>query len=197
LHLSVERTRLIMRVQRELYNTPHEVAVFPAPVLLDQVNALPYYGQVVGSYVDSPGETGFAVQTDLYPVYVGDLAGDLNIAPPTGWDYIPVVVVQDLGTDGAGSTTVSPPTEWSYIPTVVTRDSEDFAGSLAVFAPTGWSYIPVVVVYEDDQGAMAVVTLAPPLEWSYAMQVVPYDGGTDSAGELTITPPTNWAYQLE
>ncbi len=196
LHLSPDRTRLILRVQRELYGTPRGVATFSRPVVLDQIHALPYYGQVVGSYVDSPRETGFAVRTDLYPVYVKDLVANLSIAPPTDWNYVPVVIVREGGPDGIGLTTITPPTEWGYVPVVVTRHLEDSVGGLAALAPTDWSYILVALVYEAED-FLAAIAVTPPLEWNYIMQVVPYDGGTDSAGALTITPPTSWVYQLE
>ncbi len=196
LYLSTDRTQLIMRVQRELYDTPRTVATFPRPVMLDQVNAFLYYGQVVGSYVDSPNSTGFAVQTDLYPVHLEDLAGNLNIAPPTGWSHDPVLISHEGSLDSIGFTTITPPTGWSYVPAVVIRDLGDSVGGLTILAPTDWSYIPVVPVYGAED-FVAAIAVTPPLGWNYIMQVIPYDGGTDSAGALTITPPTSWVYQLE
>jgi len=86
-HLSTDRTQAIMRVQSEQYGTPIEVATFSNTALLDQAIALPYQAEVLGSYMNSPDETGFALLTDPYPIYVGDSVGGLSITPPTSWTY--------------------------------------------------------------------------------------------------------------
>ena len=197
LHLSTDRTKLIMRVQRELYNTPREVAVFPRPVVLDQVSAFPYYGQAVGSYVDSPESTGFTVRTDIYPVYLHERAGGASVSPPTDWTLIPVVVVQDLGTESAGSATVVAPTAWDYIPIVVIKDlGTEGVGTATLTAPTAWNYIPIVMVKNLGTEGVGTATLAAPTAWDYRLVVVVYDGGTDTAGSATIAPPTQWSYEL-
>jgi len=195
LHLSVERTRLIMRVQRELYNTPHEVAVFPGPVLLDQANALPYYGQVVGSYVGSPDSTGFSVLTDVYPIRFDELAASPSVHAPVNWELIPVVVVRDLGLEVGGSGSVTAPTAWNYIPVVVINDlGTEVAGSGAVSPPVAWSYIPVVVVKDLGTEAAASATVAAPENWNYQLVVVVYNGGVDVAASASVNPPVEWNY---
>jgi len=166
LHLSADRTRLIMRVQRESYGTPREVATFPRPVLLDQVNAFPYYGQVVGSYVDSPNRTGFAVLTDLYPVNTSDLVGELSLTPPTSWGYTFLGVLYEAS-DNLGSFTLAPPTGWSYISILrVVELPQDTLGTVVVSAPTNWSYASILAIYEASTDTFRV-TISPPTSWSY------------------------------
>jgi hypothetical protein len=198
LHLSTDRTRLIMRVQRQLYNTPHEVAVFPRPVLLDQANAFPYYGQVVGSYVDSPENTGFAVLTDTYPVYLFETAASPVVSPPVDWDYIPIVVTRDVGVELAASGSVSPPVDWDYILVVVVKSWTEVAASAAVSAPVGWNYIPVVVIKDLGTEVAASASVAAPSAWDYQLVVnyVVYDGGVDVAASASVSAPVEWNYYV-
>jgi hypothetical protein len=197
LHLSPDRTKLIMRVQRELYNTPREIASFPRPVVLDQINALPYSGQAVGSYVDSPDSTGFAVRTDNYPVYLFEQAGGASMSPPVDWALISAVVTRDAGVEPAASGGISPPTAWDYIPVVVVRDlGTEVAASGAVSPPVAWDYIPIVVVRNLGTEDAASASVAAPVEWSYALVVVVYNGGVDVAASASVSAPVQWNYYV-
>ncbi|GIW39019.1 MAG: hypothetical protein KatS3mg075_500 [Meiothermus sp.] len=69
-HLSPDRTQVIMRVQRELYATPLIIQTLPSPAYLDQAVALPYQGQILGSSEDNPNVTGLVLRTDWYPYRV-------------------------------------------------------------------------------------------------------------------------------
>jgi hypothetical protein len=194
LHLSPDRTKLIMRVQRQLYNTPHEVAVFPRPVLLDQANAFPYYGQVVGSYVDSPDNTGFAVLTDTYPVYLFETAASLVVNAPADWELIPIVVTRDVGVELAVSVGVSPPVDWDYIPIVVIKDlGAEVAASGAMSPPVDWDYIPIVVI-RDFAEVAASASVTAPTAWDYPLVVVVYNGGVDVAASASVSAPVEWNY---
>jgi hypothetical protein len=198
LHLSTDRTRLIMRVQRQLYNTPHEVAVFPRPVLLDQANAFPYYGQVVGSYVDSPENTGFAVYTDTYPVYLFEIAASSVVNAPIDWNYIPITVVKDWAEE-ATSVAVSPPSAWNYIPITVVKDWAEEATSVAVSPPSAWNYILVVVIKDLGTEVAASAAVSPPADWDYELVVanrVVYDGGVDVAASASVSAPVEWNYYV-
>jgi len=197
LYLSTDRTRLIMRVQRELYNTPREVAIFPRPVVLDQVNAFPYYGQVVGSYVDSPENTGFAVRTDTYPVYLFETAAGSVVSAPVDWDYILIVVVKDLGTEVAASATMNPPVDWDYIPIVLIRDlGAEMAALATMSAPAAWDYIPVVVIRNLGTEVAASASVAAPTAWNYQLIVVVYNGGVDVAASASVSAPVQWNYYV-
>jgi hypothetical protein len=193
LHLSTDRTRLIMRVQRELYNTPREVAVFPRPVLLDQVSAFPFYGQVVGSYVDLPESTGFAVRTNTYPVYLFEQAGGAGVSPPTDWTLIPIVVTYD-SSDIAVTSDVLPPVEWDYIPLLVVKSWTEVAASNAVNAPVEWNYILVLLIRNLGTEDAASASVAAPTDWNYRLIVVVYNGGVDVATSASVSAPVEWNY---
>jgi hypothetical protein len=203
LHLSTDRTRLIMRVQRELYNTPREVAVLPRPALLDQVSAFPFYGQVVGSYVDSPESTGFAVQTDTYPVYLSEVAANPVVNAPVDWDYIPGVVVQNL-LEVAGTASVTAPTAWDYIfepppSPLITKDlGVEVAGVVSVAAPTSWNYIfaPPWILRDLGTEVAASASVNAPTNWDYPLAVVVYNGGVEVAASASVTAPTAWNYYI-
>jgi len=169
LHLSPDRSTLVYRVQRELYATAHEVPLL-GPSYLDQVLALPYQFEALGALASDPDATGVVLRSDPYPVYVEDSAGVAVLTAPTAWDYIPIVVVKDLGTEGVGTATLT--------------------------APTAWDYIPIVVVKDLGTEGVGTATLTAPTAWDYRLVVVVYDGGTDSAGALAITAPTQWSYEL-
>jgi hypothetical protein len=183
-----------MRVQRELYNTPREVAVFPKPVLLDQANAFPYYGQAVGSYVDSPESTGFAVRTNTYPVYLYEQAGGASVSPPIDWTLIPIVIVYD-SSDIAITSDVLPPVEWNYIPIVVIKSWTEVAASVPVNPPVNWNYIPTVVIKSWTEVA-ASASVAAPTAWNYRLVVVVYNGGVDIAASASVSAPVEWNYYV-
>ncbi len=196
LYLSTDRTRLIVRVQRELYDTPRVVATLPRPATLDQAVAFPYYGQVVGTYVDSPTSTGFAINTDVYPVYWDEAAGRNTVRPPRDWALIPVVVTYNGGQEIAASSAVAPPIGWNYIPVVVIRDlGTELAAAISVVPPVAWSYIPVVVIKDHSEDA-ATTLVAPPTSWDYLLAVVVYDGGVEVAASASVSPPTQWNYYV-
>ncbi len=198
LHLSTDRTRLIMRVQRQLYGTPHEVAVFPRPAVLDQVSAFPYYGQAVGSYVDSPESTGFAVRTETYPIHLSELseaAASPVVSAPVDWDYISIVVIKDLGEEPAAQGNVSPPVAWDYIPILVIKNlGTEVAASSAVSPPADWDYIPIVVIRNLGTEVAASASVAAPVEWNYWLVVVVYNGGVDVAASASVSAPVEWNY---
>jgi hypothetical protein len=196
-HLSPDRTQVIMRVQRELYANPRVVQALPGPAYLDQVLALPYQFEALGAFASDPDATEAVLRSDPYPVYVGDSAGGATLTAPTAWDYIPVVVVHDLGTESAGTATVVAPTAWDYIPIVVVKDlGAEGVGTATLTAPTAWDYIPIVVVKDLGAEGVGTATLTVPTAWDYRLVVVAYDGGTDTAGLATIAPPTQWSYEL-
>ena len=196
LHLSTDRTRLIMRAQRELYNTPREVADFPKPVLLDQVSAFPFYGQVVGSYVDSPESTGFVIRTNTYPfppVHLYEQAGRAGVSPPTDWTLIPIVVTYD-SSDIAVTSDLLPPVEWDYIPLVVVKSWTEVAASATTSPPVAWNYIPVVVIRNLGTEVAASASVSAPVEWNYQLIVVVYNGGVDVAASASVSAPVEWNY---
>mgnify|MGYP000751892306 CR=1 FL=1 len=169
-HLSPDRTHVIMRVQRELYATSHVLQTFPSPAYLDQAVALPYQGQILGSLEDSPNVTGLVLRTDPYPVRGEDDIGNAALAAPTQGALIPVVVIYDGGLDALGQAVLS--------------------------APNQGALVPVVAVLNLGLDALGNATLTPPTSGAYQLVVVVQDLGADALGTATLSAPTSGAYQL-
>jgi len=167
-HLSPDRTQVIMRVQRELYANPRVVQALAGPAYLDQALALPYQAEVLGSLDADPDTTSLVLRTDLYPVYLSEVAASPVVNAPVDWEYIPIVVTKDVGVELAVSGDVSPPTAWDYIPIVVIKDlGTEVAASGAVSPPAAWDYIPVVVIRNLGTEDAASASVSAPVEWNY------------------------------
>lgn len=196
-HLSPDRTQVIMRVQRELYANPRVVQALPGPAYLDQALALPYQAEVLGSLDADPDTTSLVLRTDLYPVYLSEVAASPVVNAPVDWDYIPIVVTKDVGMELAASGSVSPPTAWDYIPIVVIKDlGTEVAASAAVSAPVGWNYIPVVIIKDLGTEVAASASVAAPTAWNYPLVVVVYNGGVDVAASASVSAPVQWNYYV-
>jgi hypothetical protein len=196
-HLSPDRTQVIMRVQRERYANPRVVQALPGPAYLDQALALPYQAEVLGSLDADPDTTGLVLRTDLYPVYLSEVAASPVVNAPVDWDYIPIVVTRDLGMELAASGSVSPPTAWDYIPIVVIKDlGAEVAASAAVSPPTVWDYIPVVVIRNLGTEVAASASVTAPTAWNYPLVVVVYNGGVDVAASASVSAPVEWNYYV-
>ena len=196
-HLSPDRTSLVMRVQRELYATAHTIQTFDQPVVLDQAVALPHQVELLGSFLDALEATGYAVRSDIYLVYLSEVAASPVVNAPVDWDYIPIVVTKDVGMELAASGSVSPPTAWDYIPIVVIKDlGTEVAASAAVSAPVGWNYIPVVISKDLGTEVAASASVAAPTAWNYPLVVVVYNGGVDVAASASVSAPMQWNYYV-
>ncbi|BDG15798.1 hypothetical protein [Thermus brockianus] len=193
-HLSPDRTSLVMRVQRELYATAHTIQTFDQPVVLDQAVALPYQVELLGSFLDNLEATGYVIQSELYPVYLAEVAASNTLAPPTSWDYIPIVIVQDTGTEGAGTGQFTAPTDWNYIPIVIVHNVSETASTGDFGAPVAWDYIPAVIVKDLGVEPASACQFAAPTSWNYQLAVIVYNGGTDTAGQAAFAAPVSWSY---
>lgn len=109
-HLSVDRKTVLMRAQREQYTTAYTLYTLTTPAYLDQSVALPYQIELLGSLSTLFDKTSLVLCSPTYPVYLFEIAGQSNLTAPTTWDYISIVVVQDLGTEVAGQANMTPPT---------------------------------------------------------------------------------------
>jgi hypothetical protein len=193
-HLSPDRTRVIMRVQRERYANPRVVQALPGPAYLDQALALPYQAEVLGSLDADPDTTSLVLRTDLYPVYFSDVAASPVVNAPVDWDYIPIVVTNDLGVELAASGGVSPPTAWDYIPIVVIKSWTEVAALATMSPPAAWDYIPVLVIRNLGTEVAALASVTPPTAWNYQPMVVVYNGGVDVAASALVSAPVQWNY---
>jgi hypothetical protein len=196
-HLSPDRTQVIMRVQRELYANARVVQALPGPAYLDQALALPYQAEVLGSLDADPDTTSLVLRTDLYPVYLSEVAASPVVNAPVDWDYIPIVVTKDVGVELAASGGISPPTAWDYIPIVVIQDlGTEVAASATMSPPEAWDYIPIVVIKDLGTEVAASASVAAPTAWNYPLVVVVYNGGVDVAASASVTAPTAWNYYV-
>ncbi|GAA6732822.1 hypothetical protein YIM73518_25860 [Thermus brockianus] len=204
-HLSPDRTSLAMRVQRELYATAHTIQTFDQPVVLDQAVALPYQVELLGSFLDALGATGYAVRSEIYPVRVEDALGSASLSAPTTGDYIPIVVIVDLGMEGLGQATLTAPATGDYIPIVVIVDlGTEGIGSASLSAPTTGDYIPIVVVQNLGTENLGTATLSAPTTGTYALVVVVVDSrganyfppGYEALSSATLSAPTTGSYEL-
>jgi hypothetical protein len=198
-HLSPDRTQVIMRVQRELYANPRVVQALPGPAYLDQALALPYQAEVLGSLDADPDTTSLVLRTDLYPVYFSEVAASPVVNAPADWKLIPIVVVKDLGVEVASSASVAAPMTWNYILafTTVIRDlGTELAASGAVTPPTVWNYIPTIVIKDLGTEVAASASVTAPTAWDYPLVVVVYNGGVDVAASASVTAPTAWNYYV-
>jgi hypothetical protein len=193
-HLSPDRTQVIMRVQKERYANPRVVQALPGPAYLDQALALPYQAEVLGSLDVDPDTTSLVLRTDLYPVYLSDVAASSVISAPVDWDYIPIVVTKDVGVELAASGGISPPTAWDYIPIVVIKSWTEVAALAAVSPPAAWDYIPVVVIRNLGTEVAASASVTAPTAWNYPLVVVVYNGGVDVAASASVSAPVEWNY---
>jgi hypothetical protein len=195
-HLSPDRTQVIMRVQRERYANPRVVQALPGPAYLDQALALPYQAEMLGSLDTDPDSTNLVLRTDLYPVYLSEVAASPVVNAPVDWDYIPIVVTQDVGMELATSGNVSPPTAWDYIPVVVVKSWTEVAATAPVSPPAAWNYIPVVVIRNLGTEVAASASVAAPTAWNYPLVVVVYNGGVDVAASASVSAPVQWNYYV-
>lgn len=202
-HLSPDRASLVMRVQRELYATPHTVQTFDQPVVLDQAVALPYQVELLGSFLDALGATGYAVRSEIYPVRVEDALGPASLSAPTTGAYIPIVVIQDLGVEALGQAALSSPATGAYIPIVVIQDlGTEALGATTLSSPTTGAYILIVVVQDLGIEALGAATLSAPVAGEYRLVVVVVDltqpnyfpSGYENLGAAALSAPTTGSY---
>jgi len=199
-HLTPDRKTLVMRVQRELYETAHTVETFAEEAILDQGVALPYQFELLGSFASDPDATSLVLRSDLYPVRAEDSLGAASLAAPGSGVYWPVVVVRDLGADSLGVANLSAPVSGVYLPLVVTEDlGTDALGTVSLAAPASGVYHPVVVVRDLGADSLGTAQLAAPSAGNYALVVVVVDltqspYGVDSLGAVQLSAPTGGSY---
>jgi len=199
-HLTPDRKTLVMRVQRELYETVHTVETFAEEAILDQGVVLPYQFELLGSLASDPDGTGLVLRSDLYPVRAEDDLGTASLAAPTSGIYWPVVVVRDLGADSLGVANLSAPAAGTYLPLVAVEDlGTDALGTAGLAAPASGVYYPVVVAQGLGTDGLGTAQLAAPDAGTYALVIVvvnltqsPY--GVDSLGTAQLGAPSGGSY---
>ena len=200
-HLTLDWKQLVMRVQRELYETAHTVETFAEEAILDQGVVLPYQFELLGSLASNPDGTGLVLRSDLYPVRAGDSLGTARFIAPAAGVYWPVVVVRDLGADSLGVASLAAPTSGVYLSLVLIEDlGTNTLGTASLSAPASGVYHPVVVMQDLGGDSLGTAQLAVPNTGNYALVVVAVDltqspYGVDSLGTAQLSPPSGGSYE--
>ena len=169
-YLSEDRTRVLARIQRERYDTEHEVAVLDEPAYLDQVVPLPYQ---LGLLLSREAES-VALTSELYP-YRSSLSHKASVSGLQGGLYKTNLVLYEGG-DGLSSS-LSALRGGSYDENLQQYASSD-AHSAALTALRGGSYDENRV---SGGGAQAQNAQLSALRGgAYEQKVLPYNRDPDS-----------------
>ena len=194
-HLTPDRKTLVMRVQREVYETAHTVETFAEEAILDQGVALPYQFELLGSLASNPDATGLVLRSDLYPVRAEDGLGVASAAGPGAGEYYPVVVSRSLPGDALGVAGASAPGAGDYYPVVLTRHlPQDAIGIASAQAPAVGDYQPVVVSRSLPRDGLGTATAKNPAAGSLYLVVVSQHVPLDALGAANASPPSTGSY---
>lgn len=163
-YLSTDRTQLLMRVQRENFANPYTLHTFTAPVLLDQVIQYPYRLALVGSRSDSPAETGYWLNSYLYPVNIVETA--VFTAAPHDVDYA-VAVIRHEPVEGVETRAV--PLDADYYPSIIVHVLTEGVNTTAT--PLDAMYTPALIAYTHKESIGATGT---PQDGIYAFAAIRY-----------------------
>lgn len=176
-YLSPDRTRVLCRVQRDVYGTEYELWDYGAPVILDRVIALPYKYQVLVS--DATGSPlPDALISELYPVTVGGRLS-LTAATATGGSYdlrvARHVVGASVGVLGAG------PQGGGYFEPLL---ETNLAGSLAAFGvgPHSGVYAEALLKTSNSDALSIVVPGPHSGVFTPVVLATDYSSGVDISG---------------
>lgn len=163
-YLSEDRTRVLGRIQRERYDTEHEVAALNGPAYLDQVVPLPYQ---LGLLLSRDAES-VALRSELYP-YRFKETHTASVSALQGGLYKTNLVLYE-GADALGSS-LSALQGGSYDENLQQYAAED-AHSAALSALRGGSYDENRVSSGGEQGLGSSLSALGGGE--YAQSVLPY-----------------------
>ena len=159
------RSKLMCRVQRDIYAIAYELHDYGQPVVLDRVTRLPLRYQVLasdanGDPLEDAGER-FGLLSDLYPYLARDPVAGLAL-PGTEAEYLRVVIPYTADTE-AMLGTASPTVTGAYAEPIIfydAADSPDPLDGLATVTVTG-TYAEAVLEInagQDDMSGTASAT---------------------------------------
>jgi hypothetical protein len=197
--LSADRTRLLYRIQREVYAVENELHDYGQPVVLDRVTRLPIRYQVLAS--DEVGDPlldeadRVALLSNFYPYLWQEEVAALSVAPPAFGSYVNVVLKSEdsdeLLVDGAVA-----PASGAYVNVVLNYvNADDEVEVDGAVAPSGGLYLYVIIPYEDDD-ALLVDGGVPPLDGVYQYVILNYEYDDDEVEVDGGTPPSGGSYVL-
>ena len=190
-YLSTDRTRVMCRVQRELYADEHEMWDYGQQVILDRaVPAFLRYQLLVADSAGAPREK--VLLSDPYPYPGLDHLHAYGRGPAAG--ALSLVVISRSADPEALSAGGLPPTGGSYANPIIEATLDEHALAVAcVSGPTGGSLTPVTWAVDLDQNALAMIGVGGPTGGSYELVVI---NAPETPGEITAQghPPAGGAY---
>lgn len=190
-YLSADRTRVLCRVQRDVYAVEHELWTFDEPVILDRVMTAPIRYQVLIS--DAEGTPlPDALISDPYPYLAFDQM-QAAASGPTAGDYVQVVILIELA-EGL-NVAATGPTGGVYADPIISHELTGEGIDAAATGPTGGAYVSVIINYEhtDPDGIEADAT--GPTGGDYVFAVLEHEL-TGEGINATATGPTGGSYDL-
>ncbi len=152
-HLDPDRAQMIERVQGELYDIPHTVAMLPGPHVLDQGYTAPLTVQIVAAPLDALEGPPAAIVSDLYPYRSQDSLGAAQAQPVASGDYYPVVIIKTLPQDSLGAAQAQPVALGDYYPVVIIETLPQDALGTVQAQPVASGDYPQGVTVVDLTGA--------------------------------------------
>jgi hypothetical protein len=193
-YLSTDRTKLMCRVQRDLYAVAYELHDYAQPVVLDRVVRLPLRYQVLasdanGDPLEDAGER-VALVSALYP-YLGTDTTTALVAPPTDGAYVQVIIPTEGGDAMLASMTSGPTSGLYAFPLIEYEDGDAMLASMTS-GPTAGAYLLPIIFTEGDDAATGTLTSAP-TSGLYELVVVETTG-SDEATATLASGPTGGTY---
>ena len=192
-YLPTDRTRLLVRVQRDIYADEVELHDYGAPVVLDRVTRLPLRYQALasdglGDPLEVEGER-VGLLSDLYPYPAFD---DLAVAVdgPASGDYILTVIFTEHEDAGVAGTAVGPAAGVYQTP-VISYEAVDLGVDASGVGPVSGIYRLPIISYEDAEGVDA--SGVGPASGDYVLVVLSYVHGFEGV-DVTATGPTGGSY---
>lgn len=189
------RSRLLCRVQRDIYLIEYELHDYGQSVVLDRVARLPSRYEVLASdAIGDPLESGaerVALISELYP-YLGADTMNGTVAPPVSGAYeLRVLVVQ-----GADDMLASayPPTSGVYAQPVIFGEAgpDDVIGS--AYPMQSGVYQLVIMTGEGDDAAVATAELQATIAGVYQLVVLTTSQSDPTGLLLSAYPPQGGTY---
>lgn len=187
-YLSPDRTRVLCRVQRDLYAVEHEIWDCETPVILDRVIATPLRYQVLVSDVTGTPLPEMLLSA-LYPYLAFDHMAATATGPSAG-EYELVVLTYDLDEDIA--VTATGPSGGAYADPVINYELTGDTLEAQATGPSGGDYVSVIINY-GLSGEGIDAEASGPTGGDYLLAVIE----TSLSGEginATATGPTGGSY---
>jgi hypothetical protein len=195
-------TTIYYRLQSENYSVERTLINLGRPATPLYILLLPYEYAILGKYQDDPADALVTLYySPLYPVKLKDQVSGLSLSSPYEGEYIPSILVQDLGAEGLSSFTLSPPTEGNYVEAMLTIDLGTESLSSSTLSPSDSGvYQAVVIVQDFGSEGLGSFSLSSPNSGDYYEVVLVSDLSSppytqDSLGQSNLSAP-NYGYYI-